>query len=243
VVVYELLTGERLFKGEDASDTLAQVLTKQPDLKRVPANARRLLQECLQKDPKLRLRDIGYAKRLLGDEADAVERGRGRLPWAIAGALALIAVIAPLITWRATRSAETPPQPIVRVDLDLDADAMNAGSGSGYVVLSPDGNRLVYGSQGRFFTRRLDQPEATDLSGTAGALYEPFFSPDGKWLAFAAQGKLKKIQVEGGGPAVTLSDAGILVGGSWGEDGNIIAALNPLFSQVGQRVEARRKTS
>jgi serine/threonine protein kinase len=106
VVLYELLTGERLFKGEDASDTLAQVLTKQPDLKRVPANARRLLQECLQKDPKLRLRDIGDAKRLLGDEADAVERGRGRLPWAIAGTLALIAVIALFIAWRASRPAE-----------------------------------------------------------------------------------------------------------------------------------------
>src|ERR1700687_5186951 len=65
VVLYELLTGEQMFKGEDVADTLAQVLTKQPDLERVPRRVRRLLRECLQKDPKLRLRDIGDARRLL----------------------------------------------------------------------------------------------------------------------------------------------------------------------------------
>src|SRR6202521_3372870 len=57
VVLYELLTGERLFQGEDVADTLAQVLTKQPDLARVPIKARKLLERCLDKDPKKRLRD------------------------------------------------------------------------------------------------------------------------------------------------------------------------------------------
>src|SRR6202795_2655473 len=68
VVLYELLTGERLFKGDDISDTLAQVLTKEPDLGKVPAKVRKLLSRCLQKDPKRRLRDIGEAGYLL-DEA------------------------------------------------------------------------------------------------------------------------------------------------------------------------------
>src|ERR1700676_2705310 len=68
VVLYELLTGERLFKGEDAAETLAAVIHKQPDLAKTPREARRLLEECLQKDPKQRLRDIGDAKRLLGEE-------------------------------------------------------------------------------------------------------------------------------------------------------------------------------
>jgi serine/threonine-protein kinase len=82
----------------------------------------------------------------------------------------------------------------------------------------------VYTSQNRLFTRRLDQPNATELAGTQGA-FAPFFSPDGQWVAFFATGKLQKISVEGGS-AITLSDATNGTGGSWGEDGNIIAALS-----------------
>src|ERR1700686_1844296 len=72
VVLYELLTGERLFTGEDAAETLAAVIHKQPDLAKAPGEARRLLEECLQKDPRQRLRDIGDAKRLIGENAAAV---------------------------------------------------------------------------------------------------------------------------------------------------------------------------
>src|SRR5450631_3949753 len=71
VVFYELLTGERLFNGEDVSDTLAQVLTKEPDLAKVPPKARKLLSRCLEKDPKKRLRDIGEAAHLLDDSTGA----------------------------------------------------------------------------------------------------------------------------------------------------------------------------
>ena len=71
VVLYELLTGERLFKGENASETMAQVLAKQPDLTRAPVKAQRLLGLCLEKDPKLRLRDIGDAKQLLDEPPQA----------------------------------------------------------------------------------------------------------------------------------------------------------------------------
>ena len=90
---------------------------------------------------------------------------------------------------------------------------------------------MVYVSQGRLFTRRLDQPNATELAGTQGA-YAPFFSPDGQWVAFFTAGKLKKISVEGGS-AITLCNARSGRGGSWGEDGNIIAALNSLVAYRG----------
>jgi hypothetical protein len=86
------------------------------------------------------------------------------------------------------------------------------------------GTRLVYVSQGRLFTRRLDQPKAAELAGTEGA-YAPFFSPDGQWVAFFAPAALKKISVEGGA-AIALCNASNAYGGSWGEDGNIVAALN-----------------
>jgi WD40-like Beta Propeller Repeat len=92
------------------------------------------------------------------------------------------------------------------------------------VIISPDGSRLVYVSQSRLFTRRLDQPTASELVGTGGA-YAPFFSPDGQWVAFFARGKLKKISLQGG-PAIDLCDTPIGSGGSWGDDGNIIAALD-----------------
>jgi serine/threonine protein kinase len=78
VVLYELLTGEQMFKGEDVADTLAQVLTKEPELERVPAKVRRLLRECLQKDPRGRLRDIGDARRLLDESAPDREPDRSR---------------------------------------------------------------------------------------------------------------------------------------------------------------------
>src|SRR5215467_103694 len=91
VVLYELLTGERLFKGEDASETLAQVLTKQPDFARVPVKARRLLCECLEKDSKTRLRDIGDARRLL-EEPLTESPVQRKLPW-VASVLMTVAAI------------------------------------------------------------------------------------------------------------------------------------------------------
>src|SRR5437870_365550 len=97
VVVYEMLTGERMFEGETISDTLAQVLTKEPDLSRVPAKARKLLARCLQKDPKQRLRDIGEARFLLDETAaemvTPVRVGVVKTPW-IAAAVATLAAVA-----------------------------------------------------------------------------------------------------------------------------------------------------
>src|SRR5262249_20365908 len=101
--------------------------------------------------------------------------------------------------------------------------SLDAYRGAG-VILSPDGTRLVYCSHGRLFTRRIDQPAATELAGTEGAS-GPFFSPDGQWVAFFTNGKLKKVSVQGGG-ASPLCNSLVAQGGSWGEDGNIVASLS-----------------
>ena len=117
----------------------------------------------------------------------------------------------------------------MRLDLDLGPD-VSLGSPTGpAVILSPDGTRLVFVSQAadgarRLFTRLLDGPKAVQMPGTEGA-YAPFFSPDGQWVAFFAQGKLKKARVEGGVP-ISLCDAPAGRGGSWGDDGNIVVALD-----------------
>ena len=124
----------------------------------------------------------------------------------------------------ATRPVEQALRPLVRLDVDLGPDVSLGSLAGTDAILSPDGTRIVYVSQGRLFTRRLDQPNATELAGTQGA-YAPFFSPDGQWVAFFTAGKLQKISVEGGS-AITLCNAPNGRGGSWGEDGNIIAALS-----------------
>ena len=126
--------------------------------------------------------------------------------------------------WRARRLMEPTLQPLLRLDVDLGNDASLNSDRGGDAILSPDGTRLVYISQSRLFTRPLDQPKASEMAGTAGAS-APFFSPDGHWVAFFASGKLKKISVQGG-PAIVLCNAPLSNGGSWGEDGNIIAALD-----------------
>ena len=96
------------------------------------------------------------------------------------------------------------------------------------VVLSPDGTRLVYvasvaGGRQKLYTRRLDQPKATELPGTEGAA-GPFFSPDELWVGFYTPDKINKISVEGGA-VVPLTEIDLnTYGGSWGEDGNIIVS-------------------
>ena len=143
--------------------------------------------------------------------------------------------------WRSTRPV---PQPLVRLSIELGPEITAAGYGAGSLLaLSRDGTRLAVSVSSpdgriRLATRRLDQSQLTVLPGTEGSATEgaasPFFSPDGQWIAFFAQCKLKKIAVEGGQP-VTLCEADTHAAGraslfyptgSWGDDGNIIAALN-----------------
>jgi serine/threonine-protein kinase len=228
VVLYEMLTGRKLFEGKTISDVLAEVLTKDPDWQRAPAKTQRLLRRCLEKDPKRRLRDIGDAGPLL-DDLPIHANARSAAPWKIAtGVFALVATLLGVVLWRFPPPVE---QPAIRLDLDLGPDVSLAETQAPAVILSPDGTRLVFVSQDSkgtslLFVRRLDQPKAIRLSGTEGA-YGPFFSPDGQWVGFFAQGKLKKTRIDGGEP-ISLCDAPQGRGASWGEDGSIIAALDTL---------------
>jgi serine/threonine-protein kinase len=190
VVLYEMLTGKRLFDGETISDTLAAVLMREPDLSAVPGKLRCLLEACLQKDPKHRLQAIGDWRLLLTDASPQTAPApvkKPKLPWAVAAVFAAAFFLAAWAAWRATRPVEQPFKPLVRLDVDL-GPGVSLGSrfgGGADVILSPDGTRLVYASKGRLYTRRLDQANATELAGTEGAA-APFFSPDGQWVAFFA---------------------------------------------------------
>jgi len=227
VIVHELLTGRKLFAGEDISDTLAAVIKEDPKWDGVPPQVQRLLKSCLEKDPKNRLRDIADAWRLLEEPASspAMAPPGSKAGWIAAAVTIVIAGVALWALWRSTRPVE---KPLVRLDVDLGPEIALSTANNQFlntVVVSPDGTRLVYAAstgsgQDRLFTRRLDQTKATELPGTSGAI-GPFFSPDGQWVGFYANGKFSKISVEGGA-VVPLVEAPGNAGASWGEDGNII---------------------
>ena len=238
-VLYELLTGKQAFHGEDITDILAAVVKAEPDWQALPAATpvmiRNLLRRCMQKDKTLRMQAAGDARieiqeALTSPSDDGAERVgvllRTKLSWSIAVTLAIVATLALWAWWHATSASERAPRPLVRLSVDLGPDVSLGSVAGSDVIVSPDGTRLVYVSQNRLFTRRLDQSTGTELTGTEGA-YEPFFSPDGQWVAFFTGSQLKKVPVEGGG-AILLCDcsAGVSRGGSWGEDGNIIASLS-----------------
>src|SRR5262249_22089772 len=222
-VLYEMLTGQRAFGGEDVSDTLAAVLRGDPDWSALspttPPRVRRLLRRCLERDLKQRLQAIAEARIAIDAPDDDVSHAPTRLwPWAAALGLALLLAA---VGW--LRSPPRDTRPLIRLNANLPPGTeIPIDFGFPLLALSPDGMRLAIidrdeAGRVRLATRGLDEDQVAPLSGTEGARF-PFFSPDGQSIGFFADGKLKKVAVQGGSPA-TLCDAGLSLGASWGEDG------------------------
>jgi Tol biopolymer transport system component len=241
-VLYELLTGKQAFQGEDITEILAAVVKTEPDWNRLPVSTppaiQVMLRRCLRKDKRQRLQDAASLRIEIEDglaappsvgpttAALATRRWRERVAWAAAATMTLIAIALAIgFVLRAPKAQQ--PLQAVRLSAEIGADAsLFTGNGSS-TILSPDGTRLAVVASGadqkyRLYVRSLDQLRAAALSGTEAA-DGPFFSPDGQWIGFFADGKLKKISVQGGA-AVTLCDAPNARGGSWGEDGTIVFA-------------------
>jgi len=230
LVLYEMLTGKRAFDGASPATVIAAIMERPaPSITELaPPALDRVLKRCLEKDPENRWQSARDLKAELewiaqtpsaGSTAVALVRRRPWLPWVVAGLLAVLAAVASWIAYRSTRSAEL--KPLVRLDVDLGRDVNLTAVGGSDVIISPDGSRIAYLSRGRIFTRRLDEASAIGLAITQGAT-SPFFSPDGRWIGFTANGKLRKVSVEGGSEIV-LCDAGAsYIGGDWGEDGYIV---------------------
>jgi len=238
-VLYEMLTGRRAFADEDVSLTLSKVLQREPDFdalpSSVPARVIHVIRVCLRKDPKQRVGDIRDVRLALEGAFEtaapqtaalpAVAPPRSVVARALPAAAAVLIVALGIALWAPWRSEKPVDRPLVRLDVDLGADAafpnVNNSNGTS-VAISPDGMRLVFvsGNPPRLFNRRLDQPAATELSGTQGAS-RPFFSPDGQWVGFAVGNKVNKISIEGG-PVVPVGGVdGIFAGASWADDGSI----------------------
>ena len=228
VVFYEMLTGRRAFDGEDVSSILAAVLQAEPRWDGVPPSLRRVLESCLEKDPRNRLRDIGDVWRLVDDapRPAASSLRPTRMGWMAAAALAGVAAIALWAPWRKPPSYVAPLP--LRLDVDLGSDVSLeplVGPTFSTLVISPDGTRLVFvgsvsGALSRLFVRRLDDWTMRELAGTQGAT-NPFISPDGQWVAFWKDGKIAKVPLEGGA-VVPLADLGTMTGGSWADDGDLV---------------------
>ena len=221
VVLYGMLTGQRLFDGETVSDTLAQVLTKEPDWQRVPAKVRRLLEACLQKDPKRRLQAIGDWRLLLADLQPQVNAPSQRLTWVLATAAVALAIALAAVSFLHFRGRPSAP---VLVRFQVADPALNPGD----MAPSPDGRALAYTGVGpdaarRLWIRSFDSLDSRVLPGTEGAS-SPFWSPDGRFIGFAEGPRLKKIDSSGVAPPETLCDIGNgTVGpGSWNSEGVII---------------------
>jgi serine/threonine protein kinase len=236
VVLYELITGERLFSGDDVSDTLADVLKKQPNLERVPVQARRLLRECLQRDPKERLRDIGDAKRQLVEEAppppppttlSATSRPRfGIISTALVTVLTLALGVLAFLHFR-----EHPPvvKTIRFQILAPEKTTLSPSSSPSIPALSPDGSRVVFlaadqGGRMQLWIRSLDTLDARPLAGTEGAGVPEFWSPDSRTVAFPQGNRLRKVDVSGGPPQTVcdLPEGPRYTGGAWSPDGVIV---------------------
>ena len=231
-VLYELLSGKAAFAGHTTSEILDTIQQAEPDWSALPATTpariRTLLRRCLERDRRQRLRDIGEARIVIDMPEEAPPQVRSTLrPWLVAGVF-IVLVVGSAAWWRVTRSAT--PHAAMRLSVELDPDVPLAKDGfQNVLAIAPDDRRLVFTTRGadgvtKLAMRMLDQDHSTVLSGTDHA-EGPFFSPDGEWIGFFADGKLKKISVRGGTP-VSLSDAAGSRGASWGEDGNIIAALS-----------------
>jgi serine/threonine-protein kinase len=243
-VFYEMLTGERLHSGESITEVLAAVIKEEPQWDRVPAQCRRLLRKCLEKDPQKRLRHIGDVMALMNETQSVAppampagsaenatapvdrRRGKSRFLWAAVAAL-LVAAVAAGSAWLLKPAA---PKQVSRFALTLPLGQHLYSPG---LAISPDGTHLVYsaGASGtsvvtQLYLRSLDSLDARVIPDTENA-QSPVFSPDGQWIAFGQMGTVRKVSARGGPPITILTNvpgltASVGSGMAWSRDGFLV---------------------
>jgi serine/threonine-protein kinase len=244
-ILYEMLTGQQIFGGETATDSLGAIMHKQPDWSVLPPETppavRLLLRRCLAKDRQRRLQDMGDARLELeeaiadptgsslglavGAPQAASARGpvwRAALPWAIVGALG----VALVGTWLNLRAGAEQLRPVRKLTLTIPEDRGLLPFAFRHMAVSPDGSRLVFIGRStpwsQLYMRPLDQLVEVPIPNSDGA-WGTFFSPDSQWIAYCNDDKLMKMSVQGSPPS-TLCDAPGFRGGTWCDDGTIVFA-------------------
>jgi Tol biopolymer transport system component len=237
VVLFEMLAGRRLFTGQSVTDVLAAVLRQPIDFSALPPEAstavRTLLQRCLERDPWKRLRDIGEARVLLATSEATETSGAatmGTAPRAprqfpaltLAAAFVLGVLVAALTATVVPSRREAPSR--ARLSIALPAGLTLAAA----PVISPDGSLVAFAAATRggtsdLYVRAIDRFDSRKLDGTSTAS-EPFFSPDGRSLAFFANRALRRVSVAGGA-VDAITEIPTLSGASWGADGTIVYSI------------------
>ena len=238
-VFYEMLSGKRVFDGDDVSEILAAVLRADPDWQALPADVpqgvRTLIKRCLERDRKLRIPEIGTVRFLLQDALAAPATTNAAAPlvvaapprplWKRALPVAAAAIVVGALTLAAAWWLRPAPAVSVnRFSITLPEGQTYTSPGRHSIASSPDGSRIAYIAQAQLFVRALSEFEAKPVQGSDafGQIAEVVFSPDGKWLAFYAPSDqtLKRVAVTGGA-AVTIGPASNPIGMNWDESGLI----------------------
>ena len=260
-VLYEMLTGRRLFEGDGTTDTLALLFTKDPDWSALPPTVppaiRALLKRCLERDRVKRLGDVAAIRFALEDMAGSGDQPAASTPgvihldrstaWRRIGILSAAAIVVAAVVLIAAaglggwnRRIPSEPSRPVRFTITLPPGQRLAGLSRPSVALSADASQLAYvattqGEEARqIYLWSMERAEARPVPGTEGAT-NPFFSPDGQWLGFYSRDTvLTKVPVRGG-VAQPLTNVSIPSGASWGAQRTI--AFPPYLSVIHQLPE------
>jgi Tol biopolymer transport system component len=249
-VLYEMLTGRATFARDTAADTVAAILERTPNWQALSPAAAPLtgvLQRCLEKDVKRRLRDIGDVKLLLEDTdltrvpvtttplAAPLKRA-WRTAAVVAMAMMATGAISGTLVWVAMRPV---PSRVTRTAITSAGAAALAINGSDRdLALTPDGTHIVYvGNNGtQLFVRALDAIEPVAIA--SGAPRGPFVSPDGQWVGFVdGNSRLERVAITGGPPVTIARLDGIARGATWAPDETVIVATSNAATGL-QRVSA-----
>ena len=242
-----MLTGTKAFPGDDVSEILAAVIKLEPEWDALPAEVsnrlRELLVRCLEKDREMRWRDIGDV-RITMQQLESGPAPNGTNPvwrstratrWSVVALSAAALAASVAVFWSRPDTSDRAIKTHVSVKPGLwlgetssDGGDQDRSLSRTTFALSPDSKLIVFsardGEGSRLYRRALDDFEAGPIANTVGAS-GPFFSPDGQWIAFWAEGSLKKLQLAGG-PAVTLCETSDRrpFGASWGPNNTIVFA-------------------
>jgi eukaryotic-like serine/threonine-protein kinase len=234
-VLFEMLTGKRIFVGDNATDTIVALVTTDPPWHALPGSVppgiHRLLRRSLEKDPRRRL-DSAAAVRIEIDDAlnpsnvtnpSNATRRSNLLPWAVAAALGIGLAVSVAYLLRGVPATTAAAQPPIHLLLSEQVPAWTAGSERSFAI-SPDGRRIVYvattAAAPQLYLRDMRSVEATPIAGTENA-QSPFFSPDGQRIGFFADGRILVLALGGGSPLV-LANAANARGATWAPDDTII---------------------
>ena len=239
-VLYEMLTGQRAFGGEEVTETLASVVRSEPAWDALPANSPAVvgafLRRCLQKNPKQRLQDIGDMRLALEGAFDATAPRLGsadsssqKRSLLVAAASAFgAAVLGAALTWMSIRSVESVPPRVTRLLITSPPSAaMTVSAAFRDLAITPDGSRVIYlgNNATQLFVRALDSLEPVAVA--SGFPRGSFVSPDGQWIGFSEGGSLKKVPITGG-PSIAFATTGgnAFRGASWGPGDVVVFATN-----------------